>query len=203
MKYLFGASGHAKVVLDVINSNNDTLGGIFDDDTNKNSFLDIPYLGQYEKHNEFSNDSKFLVSIGDNSLRKLVVQRIKQDFFKSCHNLSIVSKYSEIGLGTVVMANAVINAEASIGNHCIINTAAVVEHDCYIEDFVHISPNATITGNVTIGEGSMIGANTVVKQGTKIGKWSIIGAGAVIIEDVPDFATVVGNPGKIIKYNEQ
>jgi acetyltransferase-like isoleucine patch superfamily enzyme len=52
---------------------------------------------------------------------------------------------------------------------------------------------------VYIGEGAHIGAGSVVIQGIKIGKWSTIGAGTVVIKDVPDYATVVGNPGKTIK----
>jgi acetyltransferase EpsM len=59
---------------------------------------------------------------------------------------------------------------------------------------------AALAGNVTVGEGTQIGINATVKQGITIGKWAIIGAGAVIVKDVPDFAVVVGNPGRIIKY---
>jgi acetyltransferase EpsM len=86
-----------------------------------------------------------------------------------------------------------------IGDHCIINTGVVVDHDCMINDFVHISPNATLCGNVTIGKGSWVGAGAIIIQGIKVGKNAIIGAGSVIIKDIPDNATVVGNPGKIIK----
>ena len=52
-------------------------------------------------------------------------------------------------------------------------------------------------------EGANIGIGAVVIQGLTIGKWSTIGAGSVIINDVPDYAVVVGNPGKVIKYNDK
>ncbi|MFC0184902.1 DapH/DapD/GlmU-related protein [Pseudarcicella hirudinis] len=71
-----------------------------------------------------------------------------------------------------------------------------------MEDFVHISPNACICGGVSIGEGTHIGAGAIVIQGISIGRWATIGAGAVIVKNVPDYAVVVGNPGKIIKYNK-
>ena len=58
-------------------------------------------------------------------------------------------------------------------------------------------------GNVEIGEGTHIGSGAIVIPNVVIGKWAVIGAGAVIIKDVPDYAVVVGNPGKIIKYNEK
>lgn len=70
---------------------------------------------------------------------------------------------------------------------------------------MHICPGASLAGGVEVGEGSMVGIGSTVIQGVKIGKWATIGAGTVIVEDVPDFAVVVGVPGKIIKYleNEQ
>jgi acetyltransferase-like isoleucine patch superfamily enzyme len=92
-----------------------------------------------------------------------------------------------------------VNSE--FGKHCIINTNASVDHDCKIGDFVHISPKVTLAGNVTVDEGSHIGIGSTVIQGRHIGKWVTIGAGAVIIEDVPDYAVVVGVPGNIIRYN--
>jgi acetyltransferase EpsM len=88
-----------------------------------------------------------------------------------------------------------------ICKHVIINTAASVDHDCKIADLVHISPNSTLCGNVKVGFGSHIGAGSVINPNITIGKWCIIGSGAVIIRDIPDYAIVVGNPGKIIKYN--
>jgi acetyltransferase EpsM len=72
-----------------------------------------------------------------------------------------------------------------------------------VEDFVHISPNAALAGNVHVGEGTQIGIGATVMQNIRIGKWVMVGAGAVIIRDVPDYAVVVGNPGRIIKMNPQ
>lgn len=71
-----------------------------------------------------------------------------------------------------------------------------------ISDYVHISPNVSLAGNVEVGEGTHIGIGASIIQGIKIVKWCTIGAGAVIIKDVPDCATVVGNPGKIIKIKD-
>ena len=68
---------------------------------------------------------------------------------------------------------------------------------------MHISPNATLSGNVVVGTGTHIGSGAVSIQGIRIGKWCTIGAGTVVIRDVPDFSTVVGNPGRIIKRKEQ
>jgi acetyltransferase EpsM len=54
-----------------------------------------------------------------------------------------------------------------------------------------------------VGEGSNIGIGASVIQGVSIGKWVVVGAGTVIIDDIPDYAVVVGIPGKIIKFNKR
>ncbi len=77
-----------------------------------------------------------------------------------------------------------------------------MEYDCELEDYVHVSPKAVLAGNVKVGEGTHIGVAAVVIPGVKIVKWCTIGAGSVIIRDVPDFAVVLGNPGRVIGSNK-
>jgi acetyltransferase EpsM len=72
----------------------------------------------------------------------------------------------------------------------------------FFEDFAHISPGAHLAGNVTVQEGAHVGIGASIIQGITIGKWATIGAGTVIIQDVPDYAVVVGIPGKVIRYNQ-
>lgn len=195
--YLYGASGHGKVIAEIAIENGVDIKGFIDEDKTKQKCLEYPVF------NRIPIDlKKVVIAIGNNKTRKKITQKFsKTQFLKLIHPKSIVSKSAEIALGTVVMAGATINAEAKIGKHCIINTNASVDHDCHIEDFVHISPNVALAGNVEIGEGTHIGIGACVIQGIKIGKWCTIGAGAVIIKDIPDNVTVVGNPGKIIQYN--
>lgn len=198
--YLFGASGHGKVVVDIIKTSVKELQieVVYDDNPKVTSLLDIPVL--LSNPEVLNNQAhQWLISIGNNKFRKQISEKIKGSFFKAIHYNAIISETSTIGEGTVVMANAVINPEAKIGKHCIINTNAIIEHDCIIEDYVHISPNVALAGNVIVEEGTHIGIGACVIQGVKIGKWCTIGAGAVIIHDVPDGVTVVGNPGRIIK----
>ncbi|MDX9789394.1 MAG: acetyltransferase [Candidatus Kapabacteria bacterium] len=198
--YLFGASGHGKVVIDIIKSSMKEfeINAVYDDNPKLTSLLNIPVL---LINPEVLNNQAYqwLISIGNNKFRKQIAQKIKGSFLKAIHYSAIISDTSEIGEGTVVMANAVINPETKIGKHCIVNSGAIIEHDCIIEDYVHISPNVALAGNVIVEEGTHIGIGACVIQGVKIGKWCTIGAGSVIIKDIPDGATVVGNPGRIIK----
>ena len=196
--YLYGASGHCKVIIDSIESSTSKkIEGIFDDNTTIKELLSIPVF-DYDTFDKKLID-ELIVSVGINSVRKFIVGRIQVNYGTVIHSKAYVSKYAFIDKGTAVMAHAVVNASAKIGKHCIVNSRAVIEHDCKIEDYVHISPNTSLAGNVKVGEGTQIGIGAQIIQGVTIGKWATIGAGAVVLKNIPDGATVVGNPGKIIK----
>lgn len=198
--FLYGASGHCKVIIDIITeSRRNIIEGIFDDNPNCDSINEIPVFNT--KTAETFLGKQLIISIGNNSIRKKIMESISAAYLTAIHPKSIVSNYAKIGEGSVVMAGAIINSDSVIGKHCIINTGAVIEHDCILDDFVHVSPNASLAGSVLVGEGTHIGIGAIVIQDVKIGRWVTVGAGSVIIEDIPDNAVVVGNPGKIIKYN--
>lgn len=194
---LYGASGHAKVISSILESNSIIVNAIFDD------FNDDALLNKYKIIYKYKSDYKpefpMLISIGDNKIRKRVSANVSHSFTMAIHPSSIIDDVSKIGSGSVIFQSAIIQRDALIGRHCIINTNSSVDHDCMIEDFVHVSPSATLCGNVFVGEGTHIGAGATVIPNIKIGKWCIIGAGAVIISDIPDNSVVVGNPGRIIK----
>ena len=198
---LYGASGHCKVILEILKSNNIYVDLIIDDNPKTINILNVNVYHSKEVI-DLSNKT-IIVSIGNNHIRRKIVSKLQTQFGIAIHDKAVVSSSSKISEGTVIMAGAIMNANVEIGKHCIINTAAVIEHDCSIADFVHISPNASLAGDVTVGEGAHIGIGATIIQGIKIGKWAIIGAGSVIIRDVPDYAVVVGNPGKIIKYSNK
>jgi len=193
--FLFGASGHGKVVAEIIEENNLSLRGFIDGNTEVEELLGYKVFHQIPP-----KPVNVILSIGDNGTRKRLAT--KHPNFKYpvlIHPKAIVSKRTKIGGGTVIMAGVSVNADVKIGRHVIVNTNASVDHDCILHDYVHVSPNVGLAGNVEVGEGTHIGIGACVIPGIKIGRWCRIGAGAVIIRDVPDGATVVGNPGKVIK----
>lgn len=199
---ILGASGHGKVVADAIfNFNKDIVILFFDDafSTIKNN-EHWPVEGSFhdlvERIDEFDG---VVVAIGNNSIRyekqrELVAQGAK--IISIIHPKAIVSPFTRIGSGVVVLAGAIINAGAMIGDACIINSNAVVEHDCLLQAAVHVSPGANIAGGVTIGFSSWIGIGASVKQLISIGNNVTVGAGAAVINDIADNVTVVGVPAK-------
>lgn len=195
---LFGASGHAKVVMDVIKAQGDDVGCLYDD----NPHCEEINGNLVFKANNHNVDGPLIISIGSCKIRKLIASRYDMEYALAIHPKAIVSDSVPIGEGSVVMPGAIVNADAKIGKHCIINTKSSVDHECIIGDFVHIAPGATLSGNVEVGECSWIGVGACVRQGVKIGRNCMIGAGAVVVKDIPDNVVAYGNPCKIIKPNK-
>lgn len=207
--YLYGASGHARVIREILELGGAKVSAFVDDDKDKTE-LD----GLVVRH-EVSADEPLVIAIGDSLIRQRIARRLvgleaKGDggeahaltYGTAIHPLAIVSPTAEIGEGTVVMPGAVINAYARIGRHCVINTGAVVDHECVIGDYVNVCPHTTLCGNVHVGDGSNVCAGSVVIQGITIGKWSMVGAGSVVVKHVPDGVVAFGNPCKVVHENE-
>ena len=192
---LIGASGHGKVVADIL-----MLSGekeiIFWDDNPLANITGYPVM--YREHTAQEN---VILCIGNNATRKQIAESASYTYKTAIHPSAILSGDVLIGTGSVVMAGAIINPGSKIGKHCIVNTAAIIEHDAMLADYIHISPNATLAGNVIVREGAWVGAGATVIQGITLGCWSVVGAGSVVIKDVPDYAVVVGNPARVIRYN--
>lgn len=194
--YIFGASGHGKVVACMAKALKEKVLCFIDDNPKSNTIHGIKVFATPKFDNK---GYPIVIGIGNNAIRKQIAAKFENEFKTLVHPSAIVCETVQLGQGTVVMPAAIINTDAAIGNHCIVNTAAIVEHDCILEDFVHLSPNATLAGGVQVGEGAHIGTSATIIPGIKIGEWATIGAGAVVIKDVPNGAVVVGNPAKIIR----
>ena len=189
--YIYGASGHGKVILDILENLGLRIVGFIDDDPVKERFIGINVL----RINAIDLKScQIIIGIGDNELRKRIAEKVIGTYIAAVHPTAVLSTRCNIGEGTVVMQQAVIQSGTTVGKHCIVNTRASIDHDCIIANYVHVSPGSTICGNVTIGDLTWVGAGAIIIPGVSIGKNVIIGAGAVVIRDIPDNVTVVGNP---------
>ena len=189
---LYGASGHGKVIIDILEANNTPIDYIVDDNPQVNEVLG------YEVRRNTGSYDEAIISIGSAEIRRKIVESIEvKKYPVAMHPTAVVSPRAKIGEGTVVMQGAIVQTCVEIGKHCIINTGASVDHECRIGDYVHIAPHATLSGDVEVGDGTWVGAGAVVKQCIRIGRNCMIGAGAIVVKDVPDGVTIIGVPGKI------
>ena len=180
---IIGAGGHGKVVGEIALLNQYKLIDFFDDDQIKKT-KEFPFtiIDTVDYLNEHLEDyDAFFVAIGDNETRSEKIEWLKKNkmnIVSLIHPKSTISKFSSIGIGICVMANAVVNAGSLIKEGVIINTSASVDHDCLIEDFAHISPNCSVSGGVRIGKFTHLGTGTSVHPGIDIGNnvKSVIGS---------------------------
>jgi sugar O-acyltransferase (sialic acid O-acetyltransferase NeuD family) len=209
---IWGASGHARVVADIVRiTRNFNIVGFMDsvDLSRKGTdFCGAPILGG-EEQLEFlhKNEVRHLfLGIGDCQARLSLAATISHFGFELAtiiHPRATVSKDVFLGPGTVVMAGAVVNPASTIGENVIVNTSASIDHDCVIENGVHIGPGAHLGGGVTIGQGTWVGIGAIIKDKIRIGKGAIIGAGAVVLKDIPENVIAFGVPAKIIRKREE
>lgn len=185
---IFGASGHAKVVIESLISQSIRIDGIFDDDETKTKLLSYDIIGKYDRN--FKSSEPIVVAIGNNEIRKEIVKNIYHKFGIVIHQSCLLSKSARIEEGTVIFQNTVIQPDVQIGRHCIINTSSSVDHDCILGDFVHVAPNSVLCGGVEIGNNTLVGAGATILPNIKIGANVIIGGGSIISKDIPENSIV-------------
>lgn len=199
---IMGTGGHAKVITDIIQQSGDNVLGYLDEFAITDAFLGKPILGKDFDYVKFPN-AYFIIAIGNSYVREKVAKFLKNvKWYTAIHPSAVISSIdTNIGEGTVIMANAVVNPCVKIGRHCIINTGAIIEHDDKIEDYVHISVGAKLAGDVCVEKYSWVGIGVTVKNGITICQDSVVGAGAVVVKNILEQGTYVGIPAKRIKDN--
>lgn len=205
--FVFGAGGHAKVVIDIIERQGMyNISFLADDDPNLKGHVIYGYPvscgkgGLLDLRESFGVTSG-IVAIGSSSVRCNIAAWLAGNGFhlvSAIHPSAQLARGVTVGTGTVIMAGAVVNSDAAIGGNVIINTRASVDHDCIIGNCVHIAPGTTLCGTVKVGNGTFIGAGATILPNITIGCNVVVGAGATVIEDVPNGVTVKGTPAKIV-----
>lgn len=198
---IIGASGHGKVVADIVEKNGDQVMGFLDDNPAlSDTFVGFPVLGKTEQYKEYP-DAAYVVAIGNPVIREKIVKKLNTvTWYTAVHPTAVISNLdTSIGEGTVIMANAVVNAGAKIGKHCIINTGAIVEHDNQLADYVHISVGTKLAGTVSVGRSTWIGIGASVSNNLSICADCMIGAGAVVVKEINEAGTYVGVPAKKVR----
>ena len=150
---------------------------------------------------------KIAVAIASPDVRRRVADRCLEhvaSFFEVRAKNAIVMDEVSIGEGALISPFVTITSNIRIGRHFHANLYSCVEHDCRIGDYVTFAPGVRCNGNVHIGDRAYVGAGAIIRQGTpgnplRIGAGAVVGMGAVVTRDVPEGATVVGNPARVLQ----
>jgi sugar O-acyltransferase (sialic acid O-acetyltransferase NeuD family) len=206
---LFGTSGHAKVVADIVEQEGlyKIVGLIDPNQPSGVEFFGYKTLGSddellplIKKHQVEGG----IIGVGDNWVRYLTAQNILNlipDFYfiKAVHPAAQIASRVTLKRGAVVAAGAVINSGSEIGEFCLINTQSSVDHDNIFEDYSSIMVNAATGGNVRAGAFSVLGMGASILPNVQIGTHTVIGAGSVVLKSVGDCLVVTGSPAEVKK----
>ena len=208
---LVGGGGHCKAVIDVAMAAERPIMGIIDESLAiDDSVVGVSVIGRDNDIKELvakhGDSVEFLITVGhikSSAIRVRIANAITLAGGAFATPLIAPSAHiaigAQVGRGTVVMHNAVVNTHATIGDNSIINTGAIVEHDCTVGDFVHISTGAIVNGMSTIGNDCFIGSHATVVNGKHIANDVVVGAGATVTCNITQPGTYCGTPAKQIK----
>lgn len=184
--YLIGAGGHSVSCVDVIEAEGKyRIRGFFDSIERKGQkVLGNTIIGSDEDIGKYVGpETFFLITVG-----QIKTPEVRMKIYKNLKDLgarmatvisprAYVSKYATIGEGTIVLHDALVNANVEVGVNCIVNTKSLIEHDSIVAGHSHISTAVVINGGCRIGEGSFVGSNSVLKEGSIIPERAILRAG--------------------------
>ena len=208
---IIGGKGTAVVVAEQIydaqtkhKENIEFLGFAFDDVAFGKEINGFPVLAKttevYEKYKNY-NDVKFIFQmyrqdiLPDRIKLKESYQIPENRYCTFIHPTCTVAKSAEIGVGTIMMANTVINPNAIIGKFCTFQTNALVGHDAILGDYNFIAAHA-IVANLTMGNRNFIGINASTNNFITIGDDCFVAMGSNVIKSIESGTKVMGNPAK-------
>ena len=197
---VIGAGGHAKVIVDMLLDNGDTVVACVSN-SDAVSYRGIEVLvGDESLSAVLANGvDHAVVAVGTNAARQRIAAAAVALGFTLPSVISRsarISPTATIAEGVVIMPNAVVNADAVVRRLAIVNTGATVDHDCVVGEAAHVAPGVHFSGGVRLGARSIVGVGSSARPLVQIGDDVVIGAGSVIVSDIADGVTAYGVPAR-------
>lgn len=193
---IVGANGYGKAAADIAKKAGYKVILFADDDAEK-GFCEYQVVCPSSKIEDFADgNTDFFLAVESNEARREIAQGHDLNWVTLVHPDACVEPGVSIGLGTLIMAGANIDAHVSIGDFCIVGECSTIGHDGVLENYVHVSPNAALGGTVRVGESVRVGIGATISDNTNICSDCVIKAGAIVVKDITASSTYVGMPAK-------
>lgn len=173
----------------------------------KNEFYDFSLCGKNfgcDIYPDVVGTKYAVIAIGSPSAKRAVSIKLKGLGFKF-PNLVHPSAVSATNLlqskseGIIISPNCVIGSNVDFAHHVYLNFMVGVGHDTRFESYIQVNPGVQIGGAVSVEEGVLIGSGSTIRQGLKVRRASTVGSGSVVLSQVREGITVIGNPAKRLK----
>jgi sugar O-acyltransferase (sialic acid O-acetyltransferase NeuD family) len=206
---IVGAGGFGREVLEIFKDSNKqgkkwNILGFIDSNAELHGKIinNYPVLGGlnwFEEH----QDVACVCAVGEPKSKKKVIDELHKmnvHFCNAIHPSVIASEFIEYGENVIIGAGSILTVNIKIGNHVIINLNCTIGHDSIIEDYCSIMPTVKINGNNHLHEGVYVGTGATFIQQVSVGAWTTIGAGAVVVNNIPEHVLAIGLPAKVHKH---
>ena len=210
---IIGAGGAARDIFWIFDEINrvrrqwNVLGFIENEPARVNTKLcGVPVLGgdNWLQTHLKPSSVRLVCGIGAPRARRRIWDRFTRLGYRFCTVIDPgvrMSRWVEIGPGTIIAAGNIITTNVKIGSQVLVNLNCAINHDVVVGDYCLISPGCRVCGAVMLEDGVDLGAGTTITQGKRVGAWSVVGAGAVVISDIPPNVIAVGAPCRTVKSN--
>lgn len=148
---------------------------------------------------------RFIIAIADPAEKRRIALSLAERGWEAeiyIHESAVVGLSAKIGAGTAIFPFCRVSSDSQIGEHVLVNGGSGVGHDAFVGSYSSLLGAVSVNGNARVGEGVLFGAGSTVFPGKKIGNWAKIGLGSVVLRNVPDHATMFGNPAQRIDTPE-
>src|SRR5262245_17775637 len=200
---IIGCGAHGRVVADLARAAGEPVSGFIDDNLpTKDDASSAPAKLRVEGPTQevipqFVATHRFVVAIGDAATRRSFGEMVLAaggELITLIHPSAVIAPDVKLGLGTVVLAGAIINTGTMIGRFAIVNTGAIIDHDNIIEDNVQIAPGCNLAGRVICRRDCFIGTGATILPRVVVGEGAYVAAGAIVIRPVKPHTLVAGCP---------
>lgn len=149
----------------------------------------------------FKEDDLVVLAIANPDVKEQIYNSLKDkvQFYTFIDQSALVGEFVEVGEGSIICPNCIVTTNVKLGRFTILNIGTQIGHDVCLKDYCSLMPNVDIGGNCEIEDKVFIGTNSTVIPAKRIKEKSVLGAGAIVVKDLAESGTYVGNPAKMIK----